>query len=137
MGMLGIHDGVDTGPGLTKQSFAAETDINKIVAGFEKTGMLSSVNEREPFYGDVSGIASYQECFDIVNKANQLFNGMDAKVRSRFRNNPVEMISFLEDPVNLEEAISLGMVVKRPVEGQEALKVEEKVVESQNSEGAH
>lgn len=114
MGMLGMHDGVDTGPGLTKQANRDEVDINKIIAGFEKTGMVTHLATKEPFYGDVSDIKDYQESLDIVNRANELFMGMDARIRERFKNDPEEMITFLEDPKNLSEAISLGMVVQRP-----------------------
>lgn len=115
MGMLGIHAGVDTGPGLTKQSFAGEVDINKIVAGFEKTGMLTHLNSRQPFYGDVSDIRDYHEALSVVRTAEELFDGMDAKVRERFHNDPAKMIEFLANEENREEAIKLGIVVKPPV----------------------
>lgn len=123
MGMYGREkDGprfgtdIDTGPGLTKQSFADETDINKIIAGFEKTGMVTHLNSKEPFYGDVSSFVGYQEALDVVQRANDLFMGMDARVRERFANDPEQMVAFLEDSRNLDEAVSLGMVIKRPVE---------------------
>ena len=51
---------------MTKQSFADEVDINKVVARYEKTGMLDHVNRRQPFYGDVSEIRSYQESLNVV-----------------------------------------------------------------------
>ena len=35
---------------------------------------------------------------------------MSADIRERFKNDPAEMISFLEDENNLPEAIKLGMV---------------------------
>lgn len=105
---------ISTGPGLTKQAFADEVNINKIVAGFEKTGMVNHLNSREPFYGDVSEISQYQDALNIVKEADELFMGMDAKVRERFANDPVKMIEFLQDSANLDEALKLGMVVKRP-----------------------
>lgn len=117
MGMLGMHKGVSTGPGLTKQAFADEVDINKIVAGFEKTGMVTHLNEMEPFFGDVSHLVAYQECLDIVKTAESLFNGMDARIRERFKHDPMEMIDFLQDSRNLDEAVKLGMAVKRPGTG--------------------
>lgn len=100
----------------TKQSFKDQTDINKIIARFGRTGMLTHVNTRQPFYGDVSMIDSYQSCLNVVKEAQELFAGMSSAVRKRFGNDPSEMISFLQDPANLDEAVSLGMAVKRPVE---------------------
>lgn len=98
----------------TKQAFKPVVDINNIVARFARTGMIEHVNRREPFYGDVSTIVDYQTCLNVVNKAKELFGNMSAKVRERFHNDPAEMISFLENPANLQEAIDLGMAVKRP-----------------------
>lgn len=101
--------------GRTKQAFADQVNINNIIAKFGKTGMISHVNGRQPFYGDVSGISSYEDALSIVRKADELFNGMSSSVRERFGNDPVEMIEFLQDPKNLEEARSLGMVAMPPV----------------------
>lgn len=113
MGMLGIRMTIDTGPGLTKQSFADEVDINKIIARFDKTGMISHLNDREPFYGDVSEFRDYQDSLNMVMRADELFMGMSADVRSRFSNDPVQMISFLDDPKNYDEAVKLGMITPR------------------------
>lgn len=104
------------GPSLTKQSFAADTDINNIIARFEKTGMIEHVNKVAPFYGDVSGLVSYQESLNVVKQANDLFNAMDARVRAKFDNDPAKLILFLSDEANLKEAVELGLCVERPVE---------------------
>ena len=53
-------------PSRTKQSFAAETDINQIMARYQKTGVLSvdpldAARAANPLYADVSGLPSYQE----------------------------------------------------------------------------
>lgn len=102
------------GASMTKQSFADEVDINKILARFDKTGMISHLNQGQPFYGDVSEIADYQTALNVVHQAETLFGQMSAEIRERFGNDPALMIKFLDDPQNLQEAIDLGMVVKRP-----------------------
>lgn len=101
-------------PSLTKQSFREQVNINSIIERNRRTGMLDHVNTKEPFYGDVSGIASYQDALNIVNKARELFDGMSATIRERFLNDPARLVSFLEKPENLDEAIRLGIAVKRP-----------------------
>lgn len=91
-----------------------EVDINKIMARVEKGGQLPLFNG-EPFYGDVSELGGLQEAIIKTQEANDLFMSYPANVREKFNNNPVEMITFLEDPKNLNEAVDLGLVVKRPV----------------------
>lgn len=100
------------GKGRTKQAFRDQVNINKIIERNRKTGMLDFVTSKQPFYGDVSEIGSYQESLNVVMKAQELFAGMSASVRRRFQNDPLEMIEFLKDEKNREEAIELGIVAK-------------------------
>lgn len=116
MGMLGIHEGVDCSvePSRTKQSFRDDVNINKIIARFDRTGMVSHLNSKTPFYGDVSSIVGYQEALNKVKEADELFGRMSAEIRNRFKNDPALMIEFLSDPVNNAEALKLGMIVAPP-----------------------
>lgn len=111
-----VFDADYFGPSRTKQAFADAVNINKIVARYKKTGMLNHVNGKTPFYGDVSEFVDYKQAVDMVAEANALFAGMSAQIRERFGNDPAQMIAFLENPANLEEARSLGMVAPLPVE---------------------
>lgn len=99
---------------LTVQADRDEADINKIIARFEKAGMISTVNRSEPFYGDVSEYDGLQDAIIKVQNADALFMGMSAQVRERFANDPVQMMEFLADNKNRAEAEGLGMVIKRP-----------------------
>lgn len=114
MGMynkLDDPDGIVCGPGVTKQSFKDECDINKIIAKFDRTGMIENLNKKSPFYGDVSGLVDYHEALNIVAEAQSLFQSMSAEVRERFSNDPEKMIAFLNNPKNKNEAIKLGLVI--------------------------
>ena len=103
-------DGIVCGPGVTKQSFKDECDVNKIIARFEKTGMIEAINKKQPFYGDVSSLVDYHEALNVVAEAQGLFNAMSAEVRERFSNDPEKMIAFLNDKKNDKEAIEMGLV---------------------------
>lgn len=105
---------VNTGPGLTKQEFKDACDINKIIAKYEKTGMIEALSNGEPFYGDVSNIKGYQEAVEKVQEAQELFYKMSPVIREKFDNDPEKMINFLDDKKNYDEALKLGMVVERP-----------------------
>lgn len=101
-------------PVVVVQADANEADINKIVARMNKTGQMPRMADGEPFYGDISEFTGLQDAYIKVQEANELFMSMDASIRTRFDNDPVKMVEFLEDPSNYDEALELGMVVKRP-----------------------
>lgn len=96
---------------LTQQQFKEETDINMIIARAQQGQTISHVNERVGQYGDFSNVPSYQAAFDLVQRASGMFMSLDAKVRERFANDPGNMVRFLQDPANNDEAIKLGLVV--------------------------
>lgn len=97
----------------TQQEFAKETDINYIAARFGLTGQLPQVLQL-PTYGDFTGIFDYQTALNVVNDAKQDFMTLPAKIRSRFNNNPQELLEFMDDDANTDEAIALGLATKPP-----------------------
>lgn len=98
---------------MTIQSARDEVDINKIVARIEK-GLVVPIMNGQPFYGDVSEFSGLQDAIIKVQEANQLFMAYPADIRSRFDNDPIKFVEFMEDPDNTDEAIELGLAVKRP-----------------------
>ncbi len=97
----------------TKQSFAKDADINRIVSRAEKTGFLvdpSVMSRREAFYGDFAGMPSYLEMQDTVAKCDQVFMQLPVDLRERFRNDPQMLLEFLADPANKDEAVRLGFL---------------------------
>lgn len=97
------------GPGRTKQAMKDECDINLILARFQKTGVLDFVETRQAQFGDVTGL-DFQTAMNTVTEAQAMFDDLPAKVRARFDNDPVQLLDFLNDPANDEEAIKLGLL---------------------------
>ncbi|QXP07938.1 MAG: internal scaffolding protein [Arizlama microvirus] len=101
-------------PTLTQQHFANEVDINTIVERYQKTGLLvdpTKINEsRRAIYGDFTNSADFFEAQNQIIKANEAFLTLPPKLRLRFENNPGNLIDFLDDPANINEAIVLGLV---------------------------
>lgn len=100
-------------PSRTKQGPAAECEINKIMAKYHKTGLITHVNTRTGVFMDCSNIGSYQECVERIQNANDAFYTLPATMRERFDNNPGKLIEFLQDSKNVDEAVKLGIVQKR------------------------
>ena len=57
-----------TGESMTKQSFKGECDVNKIMAKFEKTGIIDHYAKYAPTYGEVPA-ANLLDAMQIVATA--------------------------------------------------------------------
>lgn len=104
----------DFGESLTVQADKDRTDIRNIVKRAMR-GASVVVNVREGRYADISDAPSYMQALNRVAIANELFARLPSNVRDRFANDPVRMLSFLDDPDNKAEAIKLGIMKPDPV----------------------
>jgi len=104
---------VNDAPSKTDQSQAASCDVNNIMSKYKKTGQLTHLARNQGVYADVSQIPDLQESLAQVELANAAFASLPSEVRQRFQNSPVQMIEFLQDPSNDEEAIRFGLKEKR------------------------
>lgn len=97
------------GPSLTKPEFADETNINKIIAKFMKTGVLTSVKDNPGMYTDLANVGNYHESLNKIIAAKETFQTLPANIRKRFGNDPGQLVDFMSDPQNLDEAVKLGL----------------------------
>jgi len=96
----------------TKQSFAIEADINNIMARAKKTGFLVDPLKpltRKALFGDFSDLPDFSTMQDRLAKINNEFSHLPADVRLKFENDPSNLIEFLADPANKQDAIKLGL----------------------------
>lgn len=100
------------GKSMTKQAFKGECDINKIVAKATMTGFVESVNPNSSMYADVSEIPDYQQALNVVNYASKHFQALPAEVRKKFENDPRQLLDYMADPKNRDEAVKLGLLPK-------------------------
>jgi len=97
---------------LAKQANRDESDINTIMAKYEKTGLVNHVKEYQGRYEDVSNAVDYQAALHIVNEAQEMFLSLPSSIRKRFDNDPAEFLEFATNPANLEELRDLGLLPK-------------------------
>lgn len=106
----------NSAPSLTQQQFKEESDINNIIASYNTTGLLTNPlvqSARQPMFGDFSNLPQdYMQVQNQLLEAQANFMGLPAKIRQRFNNNPAELISFLQNPDNFDEAVELGLMEK-------------------------
>lgn len=97
------------GSGRTRQEFKAEADINVIMKRYAATGVLEYLNKKQPQYADVTG-RDYQTAMDLVANARTAFEELPSALRARFANDPGQLLDFIADPENYDEAAELGLL---------------------------
>lgn len=100
------------GDKLTQQHMGDASDINHIMERHRRTGLLAGPGRpsgRKPNFGNISG-ESFHEMLVRLQTIQGEFSGLPAKIRRRFGNNPENLLHFLGDASNIEEAIELGLV---------------------------
>lgn len=94
---------------MTVQADARDADINVIMARYKQTGQLPRVNSLNPEGGDFTAVGDYRDCLTKLQKARDEFASLPAHIRKKFANDPGNLLDFLSDPKNAEEAEKLGL----------------------------
>lgn len=94
--------------GRTKQSFSEDADINNVMARWIKTGDMPK--QGRPTYGDFSNVDEYQTMLNRIIDAEESFMELSPKIRDRMHNDPANLIKFISNPDNREEALKLGLI---------------------------
>lgn len=102
------------GRGRTKQSFKKECDINHMMRTYQKTGAMPPINKNLPKFGDFSQTRNFHAAVTQVREAETAFGALPSHIRRRFGNDPGELLDFLENVENYQEAADLGLVPPLP-----------------------
>lgn len=99
-------------PSKAKQEFRKEADINTLLSKYERTGMALPRGDAQPMFGDFTApeLQDYRQALDTVRGAGKLMDSLPAKTRARFGNNVADLLLFVQDPLNRQEAIELGLI---------------------------
>ncbi len=93
-----------------------ECDVNRIMARFEKTGLIEHVNEHQGQYGDYSEVQDYQSSLDQVMGAKAMFASLPADLRTMFDNDPGKFLDFATNPENAQEMREMGLLPPQNIE---------------------
>ncbi len=103
-----------TGPSLAKQSFKAECDINTIMDKYQKTGLVSHVNQYQGNYGDLPTSMDYHEALTRQLEAKEAFESLPSSIRTKFDNDPGKFLAFVEDDENHDQLVEMGLAHAPP-----------------------
>lgn len=100
---------ITPGESLCEQSHRDQVNINTIVARARR-GIMPATNPSQCNYGDFSSGTDFYTAQLRIKDAERDFMRLDVEIRKRFQNDPAQMIDFLADPDNQEEAQRLGLI---------------------------
>lgn len=115
------HDPCDHPGGgdmLTKQSMADACDVNNILAQYQRTGVISHVNNAPPAFLDLPPVMDLQQAMTAMQDAEASFMALPAKVREEFSNDPVALLAAVQDPSQRARLIELGLIEAPPAPAQ-------------------
>lgn len=96
---------------MAQQQFAADCDINNILAQYRRTGVIKHMAPHVARYGDIPAL-TFQEAQNIVLEARNMFQSLSGELRQRFGNDPAQFLAFVQDDNNRDEAVKLGLIPK-------------------------
>lgn len=93
----------------TKQSFKDDSNINNIMARYEKTEVIDHLQEKPGRFLDLPSGLDYQTAMNMSINARDAFDGLPGTIRAKFQNDPKTFFEFMEDSENDEEIMALGL----------------------------
>lgn len=98
------------GDEVTKQNHKAECDIHTILRQFQRTGIITHINQNQAQYIDLPDNLDYQSSLNLLQQAQDAFASLPSLVRDRFNNDAAAFLAAFEDPSMAEELRALGLL---------------------------
>lgn len=103
-------------PSMTETSHTKQVNINSIMKKYFRTGLIEQ--RQGANYGDFSNGLDYHGALNKVLAANEDFQQLPSEIRTMFNNDPAQLIDFLNNPDNYEEAVKAGLIPLDPAREQ-------------------
>lgn len=103
-----------TGSDGAKQEMREAVDLNSIIKRYNQTGQMPGfMQSAPPVFADVSQFGDFASALRRVTAAQDTFAALPADIRSRFGNEAANLVAFIQDDTNYDEAVKLGIVEKK------------------------
>lgn len=100
------------GRGRTQYQYKDECDVNKIIQRYNQTGEFYHMRKTEPVYRDMTAI-DFEFMNNEIAKMEETFMQLPVEIRARFHYSTQEMLAFLDDDKNRDEAEKIGLIERK------------------------
>lgn len=81
---------------MVQQSQKDDTDINQIMAKYQKTGVLTHIQPGPSQFGEATG-NDYLDAMMLIAEAKSKFNELPSSAREFFKNDPARFLDYCQD----------------------------------------
>lgn len=106
---------VNEDPEMTKQSHLSSTSIMHVIQRHDRQSLLTSLNNAQLEYGDVSEMGDYQDALERVRSAEEQFYSLPSKARKVFGNSAARFLDAAHDPDKRDLLIKAGLLPAPPI----------------------
>lgn len=96
----------DPKEGKTEQHHGKTVNINRIIAKYQKTGLIDHIATYEAVYADVSG-ADFQQAMNTVINAENMFADLPAPIRDYYGGDPAVFLDAVQTDEGVQELSTL------------------------------
>jgi len=119
-GSLRVQQDFSNCPTLTEQHTAHLTDINYLIKTYKPDELAAYIAARSQYRREILGHdfsqePSLQESKNIIYRSKQEFEALPDDVKMQFKNH-LEFLKFIDNPVNSEKMLKLGILTKPQLE---------------------
>lgn len=93
---------------VVQQQFLADSNINNMIARVKRGA--TNPDGRKPIFGDFT-YPDFQAAQNALADVEMHFQSLPARVRTMFSNRPENVVRFVNNPENRDQAIKLGLLV--------------------------
>lgn len=96
---------------ITEQSHLGQTDVGYLVNQFLRSGQPAPL--MDGVFNDYTDMPSYQECLNMVQDIDHIFENLPIAVKTAFDQSPALFMQALEDPSQRERLTELGVFERK------------------------
>lgn len=128
-----VRHAIECKGGRTEQHHKKSCDVNQILDRYRRVNGRDLVKDFRGFtsgnFYDTTEVPELRDALDRYQRADDAFMSLPANIRKQFDHDPMQLLEFVKNPKNLDEAIKLGLVEAKLEPKQEQIAKE--IVESE------
>jgi len=110
-GSVGVKT-INNAPTKTQKHYKNDVNMTNIIKKYQQSHIAPPLSKPGKYLDFREFPRTFSQALEALDAVQDTFDALPSEVRSKFRNNPQELLDFVSDPQNKEEGIKLGLIPK-------------------------